>query len=70
MLTPEGLMLMCNECGYVHVTIAEAFDGFQWWDYCPVGCGRTPHANTWPGVEAMEVFDEEYEFDMCPVPEV
>jgi hypothetical protein len=70
MLTDRGLVLMCNECDCIHVSIDPDFDGFQWWDHCPLGCGFTPHASTWPGVGIVDVSGEDDEFNAHPVPEV
>lgn len=70
MLTPNGLVLMCQVCEAYHVEIRSFFDGWQWWDHCPIGCGWTPHDSSCRGLVDTGPSEEDEEFDICPVPEV
>jgi hypothetical protein len=68
MLTSFGFMLKCSHCEGYHIAIDPEFDGWQWWDHCPMGCGFTPHGNG-AGLDAAPRICED-QYDVRPVPEI
>ena len=69
MQTYFGFIVRCSYCGGWHTSIDPEFDCGQCWDYCPMGCGLTPHS-TDAGLDASQYPHARDDYDVRPVPEV